>query len=776
MKFLSENHRVFETDLLVYQNAGAEVSAATLQDAKEKSDLNKFIPEAAFQPGNKEEVWKIIEARYSPGDIATGESGPYAEIISAFVDRIMPEAENKDDLIRASTERYSGVYKKEEKEFFATAGELNERFDDALDDIKEKTKNELSLLREKVEANKHVSERTKKIQEVKDPIEKLRTEYRFDRYLGAMNEKYLGKRGLRIPIVYPDLRKDKMSEEYKEMADKFMEGMEFKVAGKFDYLLSRPDTNAETMKKFQQEIEEEYKKIANLDGKPGMIDLEDLYILEKLSSPSIDILAKLNTSDEGFDLQLMEAVQLMKPKVWYKGIEKVKEDLVTDAEHNGTESQMLEAAKEWCKMNKENPPKDYDDAEDYFENTLDKYSQFSVAKTFEFIKHFDSYINRAKVDFLEAVEPKSLKTLVFYERERLLSGRLTPQNKTDAMIVKFVAGDRETRERIIRENGPALFKAVRTAQQRYPEIYDEKYQASIPEEVGELRTRSTDRERPTTHDQAARLQALIVLANEAEWIIGNLSTSEKFKTKEGEKTIAEQLGETEADEKAALGLKFKDNRKVVNTPYRSSIYRGGFNGKDLALKGVKIFAAFTVIANVGNSIRVSKGKDIFEKLANSVENTIKNPAVLGGAAAFAGAYTLERYPQYNSYLGESEYGKKRIITTAWLDKTADKVPEKNVKSFLNTNAEWAAMDKMQPEDVKELIQKADERAQKTGAHFPMITNADIAQFVSEKGILSALPETGISGHMRYLFYSRFLTSSEKPNVRELRESCDSWRA
>ncbi|MBU1935325.1 hypothetical protein KKF04_04675, partial [Patescibacteria group bacterium] len=336
--------------------------------------------------------------------------------------------------------------------------------------------------------------------------------------------------------------------------------------------------------------------------------------------------------------------------------------------------------------------------------------------------------------------------------------------ETDRILVEFMSTNRKGRETMLATRSDELFRAIKNVQKHYKKTYKDRFRDTLPDEIGQLRTRTIDREKPTGHDRAARLMALITLADEAEWLINNLSSTRRFE----EQNLAEELENTQADKTTiALALKFKDTRKQHTYSYKSALYRGGFNTGDLAIKGLKVLGAMTVISNVANSIKDASGDDIFEKITDAVGKTVTNPAVLAGAAVTAGAHAIEQYPELKNYPFASEYGRHGITTYIKLDRLSKKVGSENLAGFTGSFAEWEVMEQLQPRQIKQLLEKAKER----DPSYPMIRTADLEGLITERRIMSALPGEPVDSRVRYLFYQRFISGSEKPNIGQLREMC-----
>jgi hypothetical protein len=772
MTYLLENYRDFprpdespfglENKRFVYQiaKAGAEIETGT-------EEAEPTAPET-IEERDPRKIWDMdIEPEWS---------------VEAF--KVKIEASVKEDMdhrerfIQDSVGRYKILYEDIKRKFFADAKNLDSNRKAAIRRAEGEFKSRKTPLKDAVKYDLETKDTKKSISAHVDALNDKYLNYEWSaKNLRGINEREPWNKYFKgILIFYPFIEKNKAIKKYEELAGEFQKNMKAKVLTEFNYLKQQKDVTPEMLKTFRNGIESEYKKFANLDNRSGMIDLRDLLWLEHYSSGNPDILEKLTTDKDESAFRLMEATQLMNAESWENGMDDMKKALMRDVEFGGAEGQFINAANAYRGEEAE-AFKTFKEAENYFETTLAVYVKSDVRKTLEFIKHFNGYINKNRVEFISTIDPPSIQGMVYRERKRLLKGRYADLGEYDKILVKFVASNREGRERMINDENkcPKLFKAIQNVQVRYTERYEDEYQEGIPEEIGELRTRDKDRDKPTHHDEAARLLAFISLSNEAEGIIQNFSGNEKYKG------LHEDLKGVEADEHVKLALKFKDLRKPKFMPYRSSIFRGGFNGRDLGVKIFKVAGAVTVIANIANSIRqgfeLAEGAegeeaDFFDKMAKSIEFSIMNPAVAAGAAVAVGGQLLENHPQYYSYLKADELGRYKISTTASLERLSNKVGEKRLRAFVSNKAEWQAMQKLDKDQIQELMTKAEERANEFDPpRVPGIVAADLEEAIADKTITTQL--TKGNGDLRYIFFSKYLTS-EDVNVAQLNEACKGW--
>ncbi len=762
MMYLLEHYRDFQNRRFVYQfvKAGAEIKAGTEAEPTAPEKAEKRTPLEIWDQDIKPE-WNVDAFR--------------AKIEAS----IKEDVKNRERLIEDSVERYAKLYDEIEGAYFNKSDSLYADKDEAIEKAEDELDSRETLLKDAVEYDLETQDTEKDISGYVDALNDKYLNYEWSaKNLRGINEKEPWSKYFKgIPIFYPYIEKNKAIKKYKELAGTFQINIKKKVLAEFNYLKQQEDVTSEMLKTFRNGIESEYKRFAKLDDRSGMIDLRDLLWLEYYSSGNPDILEKLTTGKDESAFGLMEATQLMNAENWEDSVYDMEDALIRDVEFGAAEGQFIEAANAHQGEEAE-PFETFEDARDYFETKIDVYMEFDVRQTLEFIKHFDSYINKNRVEFISTIDPPSIQGMVYRERKRLLNGRYSDLGEYDEILVGFVASNREGRERMLdnKNERPKLFKAIQNAQVKYTERYENEYQEGIPEEIGELRTRNKDRENPTYHDNIARLLAFISLGNEAEGIIKNFSGNEEY---EG---LHEELEGVEADEHVKLALRFKDLRKPKFMPYRSSIFRGGFNGRDLGVKIAKIAGVITVCANVLSSIRQGfedaegaegEDADILDKLFKSVEYSIWNPAVVAGAAVAVGGQMLENHPQLYGYLRGDELDKYEISTTVRLDNLSKKAGgEKRLKTFIGNEAEWQAMQKLDKDQIQELMTKAEERANEIDPpRVPGIVSADLEEVIADKTITTQL--TDGSGDLRYIFFSKFLTG-ENLNVGQLHEACDSW--
>ena len=719
----------------------------------------------------------------------------YRESVSATAAEAVPQGSftvQKEDLVRRSMQSYGETYNTTMKMFLVKGNEFYNDKHKAIEKVEKKTQDELSNLRAEIGLTKEADKRGKEAVNVgkelktwltsQKPdilryINKKEIKDRFADYVTALNNFYLdenwGKTTLAMPVVYdesyrttpvrkefhipiikPDIGPHDLEEAYVERS-KFLKGrFEDIYEAKLDYLLSKKDTNLDTLKNFQKEIEDDYKKYASFDNRPGAIDLNDIGQMEYIARPSLNVINLLNTRGDKMNMEMLEMIQLMNPEAWETAIELAALQISNDAEGSGLEKLFIEAANEHSGKKFEN----FKDAKKYVADKSAKYAKIGVKESMDFINSIHKKVNAERITIIDSVKPPTLAQMAYYERERLLSRRLVPQDDREKLLVEFVSTGKEGREMIMKENGDLLFKTIRNVKFHYEKIYTDTYAKSMQNKKT-FTTRSSDRELPTNDDRAARIQALIMISKEAEFLVNNIGTPE----------MKEKFKNTGPDtEPIKPDLRFTDTRKMRRVPYRSALFRGGFNGRDLGMNALKVIGVFTVVSNALNCIReADKGDGWIDKIGNSLTSIVSNPAVLAGAAVTVGAQTLSMNPEYYGYLHESEYGRASINTTRKLRSLSSRLGRPYVKNFVHNENEWMAMDRLTSAQIKSLMKDAQKRNPKS----PMITRSDIEKTVQDKEVIAGIPEGNTSAGTRYRFYQNFLTGNEKPNIGQLKEMC-----
>ncbi|MCK5140203.1 MAG: hypothetical protein KAQ85_10210, partial [Thermodesulfovibrionia bacterium] len=230
-----------------------------------------------------------------------------------------------------------------------------------------------------------------------------------------------------------------------------------------------------------------------------------------------------------------------------------------------------------------------------------------------------------------------------------------------------------------------------------------------------------------------------------------------------------------------VGLQFKDAKRSRTSPYINALSRGGFNGRDLGIKALKILGVITFMANVANSVKTAQGKDIFEKAANAVGSIATNPGVYIGAAVAGGTHMIEMHPRYLEYPFASAHERMDINAGVKLGRIKKHVGANAMSTFIQRgnpidnnsplSKEWLVMDKISDRKIKKLVDKAKKKPHPRLG--PVIANKDIEKSIPKNQrhvVLAGLSRSSMNARARFLFYEKFLYG-KKPNIQQLRNVC-----
>ncbi|MBN1258474.1 hypothetical protein JXA05_01820 [Candidatus Peregrinibacteria bacterium] len=521
----------------------------------------------------------------------------------------------------------------------------------------------------------------------------------FEKYVEALHLKYTKKKDFRVPIFYPSVARKAPDRIYFELSDTFRAGMKSKMAARLENLEKTKTMTSDSLRALEAEFAQKYEQVAGNDGNPESISLADLGQEAMRGKPKFEMLQAIavDAASDADCLSMMESMFLMNRETWKELTETTRDMIIESAERDGAETAFVKAANEYREKNDPDLPPFTEfrktvgrDAVDYFRQKVDEAAETGAAETVAVFDHFMKGIKNPALEKLEAARPPSLQPLIYRERQFLLMERTRPWSAADRIIVEFVRADKKGRQTILEKKSGALFKAVKNAQKHYPKYYRDNFQQLDKK----LSLDPMDLERETPHLQAARVQALILLADEAEWVIGNYGLKEKFDAAE--------------PDKAAItpGLGFKDTWKGMGAHQRyiSDLERGGFSASGLFTTGLRIYAAFTVAANVLNAYKDAEGKNFFEKIPNAFENAVANPYIYAGAGAFWASGEYKRTPEIANYLKAGPYERKIIETKVRLKRLGDNkdVGIIAVRGFIQSGAEWEMMEQLEPGDIKKI--------------------------------------------------------------------------
>ena len=724
---MTENYRDFNKSLLIYNEA--ETSKAEIMEGFEES---KDTAVDNYDPKKADEAWNTIEKNHG--------KSKYQETISNYVDGIIDGNEEfkiKDLLIKESTSRYGLTYGHIKVNFNISTGTAKSDYESAYEDILDKTKSELNALKNAIKNNLENKEDYKEKSEdleSKTNISEWNAKRILSKLIDHKHETYCNLEWQKLNL------NKKNAKKYKSLSGKLQDGMTMFAKDKLSNLSERKELNSENIKLLEAKIEEKYKTISNIDNKSGMISLSDL------NNQDMDVI----NSEEGSD-GILEISYLSNYEEWKSQCSTMAKSMVEMISDKNLEGKFIETAKKHALENKETMKiDDYREAKMYFDITMDRKTFDGPKEYHKFMKYFNEGINEGRI-LNENIEPAGLGQLVQREYNFLRNGTTIAENDSDRLVIKFSTANNEERKQILQTQKNKLFKGIKNIQEHYGEYFTEK---GTNIEEGSVRY-SKNPSKPSGHDKIARSKALIWIANDAEWMVNN----------HGEKI------DVKVDESYAKGLNFDYNLAQTDTRYRSSITRNGFNARDFAIGGVKALASITVLMNILNSI--SEGKNWEER----IEKIISNPFIIGGAGVAYGAHTLQKHPEYQNFIGASEKGRFKMKTIRALREIDGKTKkfgknQEDIKSFVGSDEEFNAINKLSKDDIKSLIEKANEnKKEKKGRYKGKY--AEISQEMIKETLKDKAPKIGLkNNHTRFLFYKKLLSGGdEKPNNTQLKNVC-----
>lgn len=783
MRFLHDNHRKFEFTHLIYLEGVAEIKSETTKEGVESWKLPEitFKPlDAEGKPITAEKVWNPIHKIYNPGEnIGEQRKSPYYKMIKKYINETFPESKksDKETWLNNSIVPFRAIYLNTQKSFFVKTNNLQERLENHLTIIENKTKSDLSNLKQIIDKKKKtidVSNQEESAVESANLSNAPAIRQEFASYLKLQNDYYLNEnfQKQRLSNVKP-IAKSKLIRRYNDNAEKFKTAIEKRTMAKLNYLLNQKSTTPDTISKYKELIKAEYKYFASIDKNTAFIDIEDFMAMEKYSNVNFNLINSVQKSSKRQDHLYMESMYIMKYEVWEKTTETARRMLVMDCYSNGTEAAFITKVNKYRERSKQKPVATFGEAKLHFKALMDERTKMGVTATYNLLNDFKTTAYGERLKKIKKVKPDSLQLLVLREREFLISQRLTPQAEHDKLIVEFMSTSRKGRDSILKHKRAELFKAIKNIKHHYPKYIKDNF-SSISKKPGELRYQPNLSKRPTRDDKAARIYALLTLACEAEGIIENFSTTDKYKGH----NLEDQLKKIQNDKNTPLmGLQFEDVLRSKASPYASELSRGGWNGRDMGIKFLKVLGVVTFMANVANSIKSSEGKDPFERAVNAMGNIATNPGVYVGAGLAGGAHLVEMKPRYLDYPLASAHEKFDIHTNGKLTGIRKKVGPKHINTFmqrgdpLDNNSplskEWLIMDNINSKKIEKLVDKARKKPSKIG---PIIENKDIEKLIPKnqrQTVLSGISRTKENARTRFLFYEKFLYG-QKPNIQQLR--------
>lgn len=727
----NEQYRVFEHKNWVFLENGPE-TAAFEKPSRHSRDTRTLSG-----------MLQAFEKNY-------GESA-YRQMISEQAAKLIGEKnEHSDRAIEDSVKRYTLHYQEIRVNFINESENLNQAYTSAEKRIENKTQEELKRLKSDLETGKKLKEKSNET--FPKNLDRNGMNRYFENYLETLNEHYFK--------VENEI--DRLN--YRSETGKLKNNIELWVQNQINLINKNKGTQSD-YEALKKEIDLKYQHYASLDRQPSNISTVDLKVINR-QAPTLDniedFFEKATPDHPNYPelMRRMEDFALMHPDVWKKEVDDIARNIIDQVEADRVENQFTS----FVNTNIESI-KNFREGKKAFLKHMEGLASQGVQKTTEFINKMTSELlkdtlnpEKERVAEVSQSVSKTFGKEVGRQMDYLMSGATVPEKETDKILVHFMRGDEEERRGILsnHQNSQLLARAIAEATEGYPEIYKEKY-SSLPKEV----THSKDLGKPTTHDMAARLQALIILGGQAKNIVGNYSQK-----------ILSRINEKQVNPKnVQASLKFTPVGEK-NIRVRSRLDRGGFNSRDIGLKILKVFGALTVVTNFFQAFSETAGAgNIFTRLALTIPQALSNPVFMLSAGVTTLAYKSEQDPRYLKWPWLSPHEKADVRTADRLRSIGSKVGEKKRDEFLANLTEWKVIKRMNKQDVEKLIaaaQKNQREGKKVGISPDLLVQEGIINKEQDAELYYHLSQG--SNRTRYLFYEKFL-HSEGVNVHDVKEHC-----
>lgn len=732
-----KNHWGQEIERLLYKLDTPEKMDA----GKVKAQFEKDFLKDLKLPTDKNQIKTYINGTFDQKYGPTSYEAAFRKVVEKYI----KDTGVREALIKESVSRYKDEYSKLRKQL---ANKLKDRLDvrnEAISGIRKATRKDLGTLVEAVEKGnqtnviRHNIENGAKI-EGKQVVNLTH----------ALNRQYFN-----MSLLGSRLKPQEVN-QYKNLSWQFKQTMTLHAQRQVQNIVEKfkdSKKRNEALKALAKGLEERYKTIANNDG---IIDYHELKKLNEQAQKRLDLINLINSNKSNEEIiRQLEANQTLKPSEWVKGGQVLVIQFATDARRNGNEGRFIAFAKKKTGINGN---MSFNSAVGHIRTLVKRATELGIREGLKIMQELNQEVNKKRADILEMtdIKPDSIHGMVRKERDRLLARRLIPKDPDAMIVVDFMSGNIAGRKAILKDFKlrAQLFQAIKNIQQNYTKEYNKNWKRGIPKKAGDLRY-STVLSKPTSHDKAARLLAVLTLAKEAEWTVGNYSTSPDHKkddlTTEFENTTAKKTA-------PQIDLRFRDPQKKYEVKYLTKAARGGFNGRDLVLGAAKVWAGATILMNLMNYRR--------EKM---LAKALTNPYLLAAAGTIYGIKKYQNNPEVKNYLRETAGGQEKIKTHIALNDLSKKVRggENTLKSFVHDANEFNAIHVLTSKSkygkpnkpILKALKKAQVRAQKAGRK-PTLSREDLKQALASisggDDAYYRLPAKG-NDRMRYLFYSKFLT-------------------
>lgn len=746
-----ENHRDLQGFQFIFKNQPEAVNISEVKSQFEK-DFLKGIDQI---PKNEKQIGPFIEQFFDQ------KFGPqaYETAFRKVIQKYIRDAGVREKLIQESVSRYREKYTQLRETLAHRLKKRLEVRDLAIRGIRQNTRQNLDTLLEAVKNANQVDRLRGKVHENASRNEAIR-------YLYALNDQYLN-----VDLVKNKSLTNKQLEAYRTQAEGFKKAMRVYLDKNIQLIEQQTKDPARRKAKIQQLIKKIEAYYQQISGADGLIEWNDLKkIKEQAESGGLELQRKLNMARSPEEqIKVLEALQKLNPAKLKQGALIMINQLIKDARQNSTESKLIAYAQ---KLTGKKNLSFWDAAHELRQQILLRV-QADVRQGYQMILELNQATNqdRASILAMETIKPPSIRVLAAKERERLLSRRLIPKNPMDRRVVEFMSTDRKGRILLLKNDRfrAHLLQSIRDITHHYPKIYNKEFKRGLPKQIKDLRY-SRHPDRSSTHDKAARLAALITLAKEAEWTIQNLDQTKEVKSLQLKKTY-EALGFRKMSPQ--IDLRFRDPQKLYSAGYITQAARGGFNGRDIALSGLKIWAGVTLLMNYMNYRR-----DL--GWIGGLEASLTNPYMYAAAGVMYGTHKVQKQPEMAHYFRETAGGQQMLRTHYTLNELKRKWGaggENRILGFIHNSNEFDVMHKImeKPTGGARKIQRLMAKIQKKTAveKNRRLTREDLKTILGNDNMALRLPGNDPqTDRLRYLFYSKFLMTAR--STHELQAHALRW--
>jgi len=730
-------------------------------------------------------------------DFFTKTYGPakYSATISQFIDKIVVgnmDPIDKGRLIGNSTSRYTNDYDSILENYKASGSDILDRYENSLDSVKTATKGKLDDLHDIVAASVLTKTRPSDLMgeaeltgvpesttiadaitegiSVSDYWKQLKViNVYFRDYINAMNDYYVNIDWQEADYVKYNKTNPHLSSSdfgpYKEMAATFAANVANGVNAQLLMMVENGTFNKDSLRALETEIEGRYKRMAAIDGNPGQIDYFDLRKIENASDPNLDHLKIIETNSMSQNKEFMEFFYFLNRSKYIEFTQTTALMISNEAEADGSTEEFIKVLEQYrlAQGGHGDTIDSYSKANKYFLARSNFLAQIGVDESWNFMNLVNNSVNGKGIRLLESVSGcQKFKEYVYRAKRRYMNGTYEPKRQHEQLVVSFMRSGKTGRYDMMKspDDREDLFSSIKNILYWYDQ--DPKARKRAGRGI-----RSDNPKRKQSYEDGEtryKLEAMVLLAKESKLVISNYGRTDS--------DLDQHYSDVRANQSDRLIASM--DTKPSGTPFQkggdNALSANGFNGRDMGMVGLKWAAGFCVFANVMNSFSDLTGNDWFEKLENGVEKTLTNAGVWGSVGAFWAINKVQRMPQLAEYPLASEDRKGELAAQVGLRSiTLEMGRSEPLTNVLKRDAEWDAMDKLDPYEVKAMVKKAG-RDHKS---YPMLYPEDLPNTVPPEWKVGMA-----SGHSaaraRFLFYKSFLTTRKKVNTDIQREWCGNY--